>query len=123
MSATHTPGIDLDRMAADAQTRPAAFINRTAAQQTRRMRESWGEVVGTAPEVGTNQHTSLPPITHRPPSAYKAAPYPWDDITPTKGDDYSDDEMSIAEFAIGLICFAALVFVTGFGAGYFSAVH
>ena len=33
----------IDQMVADAQARLAAFINRTAAQQLRRMRESWDD--------------------------------------------------------------------------------
>ena len=137
MFTSNTPpqGTELDRMATDAQKRLAAFINRTAAQQTRRMRDSWGEAAATAPATATTAPvaatTHVHPCggecgdrttvhTHLPAQTPTAVPYPWDDITAL--DDPDDmTTFDLVGIAVQVATVAAFIFCAGFGLGYLSA--
>jgi hypothetical protein len=122
MSTANNPGIDLDLMAAAAQTRLAAFINRTAAQQMRRMREGWTDAAAIAPTpTQTNHAVPMPPrvqpFTPEP-------PYPWDDITAIGADD--TDELStfnLVGMALQVATVVAFIFCAGFSLGYLTSAR
>lgn len=127
---THTTGLDIDQMVADAQKRLAAFVARAAAQQQRRMLEAWAtpaQATATAPSAPQAADFGAAAPSWRfaawpPDTPATTAATPWlDDITPTSpvvDDQDEDDDTELANFALCLMGGAALIFVTGFSLGY-----
>lgn len=124
MSTARDPGSDLDLMAAAAQTRLAAFINRTAAQQMRRMRESWDDELMAALSAPADPTTpSISAALHAMPHAIATpattqAPYPWDDITALDDEAEALTTFDMVGIALQVATVAAFIFCTGFGLGY-----
>lgn len=104
----------------------AAFINRTAAQQLRRMRESWDDELLAAlatpatPTQATPRATP-PTITTMPANAQTVA-YPWDDIT-ALDDEPGTAWHELAGLAIGAACFIGLVAALSFSLGLLAGMR
>jgi len=109
----------IDQVVADAQARLAAFINRTAAQQLRRMRESWDDELLAALAAPVSPATpSASAVPHAiAPQATTQVPYPWDDITALDDEIENDLGTAALQLLVSYACIAVVSFALGLFVG------